>query len=139
MTSLPREGCTWASQGTGTIGEHSKISEGHLPSVVLTAFTVRSLPAPHAVPVTGFHSHWEFVCGLDRPKLFQSASRSDLAEAFLIPAPSMRPPGRECSEGAGCGRRLEKQRWQRAVLPLQPALGRGGASARLKGILQALT
>lgn len=59
-------------------------------------------------------------------------------EAFLIPAPSIRYPGRECSKGAGCGRRLEKQRWLRVVLPLQPALGRGGASAQLKGILQVL-
>lgn len=79
MTSLPREGCTWASQGTGTIGEHSKISERHLPSMVLTAFMVRSLPSPHAVPVTGFHSHWEFVRGIDSPKLFQPASHSDLS------------------------------------------------------------
>ena len=41
-----------------------------------------------------FHSHWEFVGGLDRPKLFQSEwlLTQSFPEAFLIPASSSRRP-----------------------------------------------
>lgn len=141
MMPLPREGCTWASQGTGTIREHSKIPERPLASMVLTTFMVRSLPSPHAVPVTCFHPHWEFVGGLDRPKLFQSEwlLTQSFPEAFLIPASSS--PGRECSKGAGCGRRLEKQHVAVAegCAAIAPTLGRGGAAAQLKGIPRVLT
>ena len=94
MTPLPGEGYTWASQSTGTIRQHSKISDRPLASMGLTTFMVRSLPSPHAVPVTCFHSHWEFVGGLDRPKLFQSEwlLTQSFPEAFLIPASSSRHP-----------------------------------------------
>ena len=136
MTPLPREGYIWASQSAGTVRRHSKISDRPLVSMGLTTFMVRSLPSPHAVPVTCFHSHWEFVGGLDRPKLFQSEwlLTQSFPEAFLIPASSSRRPGRECTKALGVGGDWKSGtwRWQRVLLPLQPALGRGELLLSLK-------